>query len=163
MTVAISDRKSASQPHPDRKPFQQVLQESTVIFLTCPLTAETTNMLTITELSMMRKDALVINVARGGIIKEADLLTALRSGMIEGAATDVFAIEPCSAENNVLVKAAKEDLSKGVYEKDGEGALNLVLSPHLAWYAQSSIERLQDVTVSNVNSWVKGELVNTVQ
>jgi len=99
----------------------------------------------------MRPDALLINVSRGGIVVEEDLVAALKEGKIRGAATDVFITEPAGTEN-VLVKAANEEWAKD----------RLVLSPHLAWWARSSIEKLRRVTRENVEGWSKGTLQNEV-
>ncbi|KAM3081259.1 hypothetical protein ACMFMG_005216 [Clarireedia jacksonii] len=155
MTVQISERPSHPAnlpPRPNRIPFPQLLSTSTIIFLTLPLNPETHNLLTYSLLTLLPSNALVINVARGGIVNEADLVRVLQEGKIAGAATDVFETEPAGAEN-VLVKAAREDESlRG----------RLVLSPHVAWWGTSSIDRLREVSVGNVVGWVEGRWENRV-
>lgn len=83
---------------------------------------------------------------------EEALVLALKEEKIMGAATDVFATEPATKENSPLVRAAGQEWSDG----------RLVLSPHVAWCAQSSIKKLRETVVKNVERWVKGEPVNLV-
>lgn len=99
----------------------------------------------------MRQDALFINVARGGLVVETDLVAALKEKKIAGAATDVFSEEPAGLEN-VLVRAAGEGWARG----------RIILSPHLAWWARSSIQRLRSVTGENVEAWATGKPQNLV-
>jgi glycerate dehydrogenase len=153
MTVTLAERKGVpeSEVRTGRTAFSTVIAESTVIMMTCPLDATTRNMIGEAELRTMRPDALVINVARGGVIVEEALVRALKEKWIAGAATDVFEVEPAGSENSVLVRAAQED-------KD----LNLTLSPHIAWYALSSTERLQVTVVANVEAFAAGQKLNEV-
>lgn len=166
MRVQIAEHANTpqSQTRADRIPFKQVLSTSTVLFITCPLNASTRNLLTLPLLRLLPKNALVINVARGGIVNEEDLLIALREESIGGVGSDVFVKEPCGWEDNVLVKAAREDMNdeESAERKDGEGALNLLLTPHLAWYAQSSVDKLGRVTIENCVAWVEGKPENVV-
>jgi lactate dehydrogenase-like 2-hydroxyacid dehydrogenase len=151
MTVQFADRKGSSTPRPNRIPFTSALKTSTILILTLPLTPSTTSLITSTELSLMLPDSVLINVARGGIVVEEDLVQALKEGKIKGAATDVFVTEPAGKEN-VLVQAAREGSLGG----------RLVLSPHVAWFARSSIEKLRRVVTENIEGWARGEPLNTV-
>lgn len=153
MKVIIADRKGvpSSSTRQDRIEFTEVLRTATVIVLTLPLHPTTLSLISAAELSLMRPDALLINVSRGGIVVEEDLVAALKERKISGAATDVFITEPAGKEN-VLIRAANEEWAKG----------RLVLSPHLAWWARSSIEKLRRVTVENVEGWARGEVRNEV-
>lgn len=155
MTVSLSERKGVppSQTRPGYTPFSQILTTSTVLFLTLPLTPSTTNLITSSELSLMRPDALLINIARGGIVNESDLVHALKEGKIAGAATDVFVEEP-AGRDNVLVEAARE----GELARSGR----LILSPHVAWVGRSSVEKLRRVVVENVGVWAEGGGGNVV-
>lgn len=154
MTVLISERKGASPSgfRPGRTPFEETLQRSTVVVIALPLSSSTTSLLSTDEFALMRPDALVINVARGGIVDEAALTLALKDKRIAGAATDVYEKEPAGKEN-VLVRIAEEERVKG----------RLILSPHVAWYARSSIEKLRRVMGENVDSWAKGVPMNLVE
>ncbi|KAF4637809.1 hypothetical protein G7Y89_g275 [Cudoniella acicularis] len=117
MTVHLSEQKSLTSIRLDRLPFTKILETCTVIFLTLPLTPTTINLISTEELNLMRKDALLINVARGGIMDEEAVVKALKEGKIRGVASDVFLEEPASFENNILVKTAREDGGRGRFEK----------------------------------------------
>ncbi|CCD50710.1 hypothetical protein BofuT4_P087730.1 [Botrytis cinerea T4] len=105
------------------------------------------------ELSMMRPNALIINIARGGIVNEEDLVDALIQGKIAGAATDVYVEEP-AGEDSTLVKAARDS------ELRDSG--RLILSPHIAWYGISSVEKLRRVVTENIKGWCEGVGGNVV-
>ena len=122
----------------------------------------------------MREDALLINVARGRIVDEEALVLALEEGRLGGAATDVFLEEPAGKGNNVLVRKAAEWALEGEGVGAGnvngagkgkvEGGLNgrLILSPHVAWWARSSIEKLRTTVAGNIEAWARGEATNLV-
>ncbi len=84
------------------RPLEALLAESDIVSLNCPLTPETAGMLDARRLSMMKKGALLVNVARGGIVVEADLVAALKSGHLAGAAVDVFDQEPPPKDHPLL-------------------------------------------------------------
>ncbi|EDN97204.1 hypothetical protein SS1G_11729 [Sclerotinia sclerotiorum 1980 UF-70] len=155
MTIQFCERKGVpeNETRPNYTPFTTVLQTSTVIFLCLPLTPSTQNLIASPELSTMRPDILLINIARGGIVNEEDLIEALKQGKIAGAATDVYVEEP-AGENNALVRAARE----GHLRDSGR----LILSPHVAWYGRSSVEKLRRVVAENVRGWCVGEEGNIV-
>jgi phosphoglycerate dehydrogenase-like enzyme len=100
MTVLIAERKGvpSSSIRPGRVEFTAALQTSTVVVLTLPLSPSTADMISTPELALMRPDAVLVNVSRGGIIDEEALVTALRSKQIAGVATDVYVEEPCGQE-----------------------------------------------------------------
>jgi lactate dehydrogenase-like 2-hydroxyacid dehydrogenase len=158
MTVLIADRKGvdASATRPGRTDFITALKTSTVIILTLPLSPSTTDLISTAEFSLMRPDALLINVSRGGIFNEDALVTALKERKIAGAATDVYIEEPAGREN-VMVKAAEE------WKESGEMGGRLVLSPHVAWFAGSSIEKLRSTVTANVEAWVRDAPQNLVE
>lgn len=154
MTVQLSERKGASEIRPNYVSFNTVLRTSTVIFLTLPLTPSTSNLITTIEFSLMRHDALLVNISRGGIVNEEDLIRALKDSQIAGAATDVFVKEP-AGRDNPLIEAARE----GKLRESGR----LILSPHVAWYGRSSVEKLRRVVVENVRGWCEGKGGNVVR
>jgi glycerate dehydrogenase len=149
MRVLIAERKGVEgiSVRVNRTPFEETLKSSTVLMVGCPLDDETRNMITAIELQKMRKDSILINVARGGIVNENDLVEALNNGWIGAAATDVFGVEPATAETSPLIRNIPK---------------NLTLSPHTAWYADASIERLQIMIKSVVEGYVSGALQNVV-
>ncbi|KAH8817320.1 D-isomer specific 2-hydroxyacid dehydrogenase [Xylogone sp. PMI_703] len=149
MQVLISGRKGATTCPSDRTPFEDVLRKSTVVLLALPRTKETTDLISTAELRTMRHDAVIVNISRGGIVNEAALVTALRENVIAGAGTDVFEKEPAGIDNSPLLA---EDV----------GALNLTVTPHLAWFADSTHKNLQRVLNENIVAWCLGKPQNIV-
>src|SRR5262249_56103005 len=86
MKVLIAEHKKAKAPRPGRTVFVEVLRESDIVTLHCPLTEETRDMFGPAEFEMMKPNALLINTARGALVQERALLSALESGSIAGAA-----------------------------------------------------------------------------
>jgi glycerate dehydrogenase len=149
MNVLIAERRGVTQARGDRVLFEDVLKRSTFLVLCLPRTPETENMISTNEFRMMSKQAVLINVARGGIVDEKALVEALRDGEISGAGLDVFANEPIGRGDSPLLEG----------EADG---LNLVLSPHLAWFAERTLENLQTGVKKTVEQWCVGNTINRV-
>jgi len=82
--------------------LDDLLAEVDILSLNCPLTPETTGMINAAALARMKPGAMIINVARGGVVVEADLIAALRNGTIRAAAVDVFDQEPPPADHPLL-------------------------------------------------------------
>ncbi|MEM9168376.1 MAG: hydroxyacid dehydrogenase [Pseudomonadota bacterium] len=114
--------------------FDALLAAADVVSLHVPLTDETRNLIDAGAVARMRARAILINAARGGIVDEAALADALRDKRLGGAALDVFAAEPLTAE-----AGAKFD-----------GLANVVLTPHIAGVTEESNARVSAVTVENV-------------
>ncbi|RDW78219.1 hypothetical protein BP5796_06071 [Coleophoma crateriformis] len=152
MKVIFAERKGVpvEEVRSGRVEFVEACKTSTVIMLTCPLNASTKNMIGAAEFAVMQKNTVLISVARGGIVVEEDLVDALKSATISGAATDVFMEEPAGKSNSVLIREAA----------NLEG--RLTLSPHIAWFATSSREKLNRVVASNIEDFIKGTPSNTV-
>lgn len=146
MTVLVAERKGMKQRE-GRVSFEAGLEFGTVVVVTVPKQAETINMLDEKELRSMRKDSILINVSRGGIINETALVKALREGWIGGAATDVFEVEPPL---------------RGVSPLLDESIPNLTVSPHIAWYSKETIQQLQDLLIAGLDGYVNGRPVNVI-
>jgi glycerate dehydrogenase len=127
-------------------PFEQVLAEADIISLHLPLTAQTRNMIGARELSMMKRDALLINTARGGLVDELALIDALKDGVIGGAGFDVLTIEPPRDGNPLL------DLDLP----------NFILTPHIAWASKGAMQILADQLIDNVEAFVAAAPRNVV-
>jgi (S)-sulfolactate dehydrogenase len=138
MSVAAFDPLLPAE-HPawadaERQALPALLAASDVVSLHVPLTAATRNMIDAVALAVMKRDAILINAARGGIVDEAALAAALKAGRLGGAALDVFDREPLDA-----VAAAKF-----------AGAPNLILTPHIAGVTEESNVRVSSVTAQAV-------------
>jgi (S)-sulfolactate dehydrogenase len=114
--------------------FETLLTESDVVSLHVPLTPATRNMIGTAQLALLRPGSVLINAARGGVIDEAALIEALRSGQLGGAALDVFEHEPLDATRG----AAFANLP------------NLLLTPHIAGVTEESNVRVSEVTARAV-------------
>jgi (S)-sulfolactate dehydrogenase len=117
-----------------RHGLEPLLRESDVVSLHVPLNETTANMMDAIRLKRMKKDAILLNAARGGIVDEAALATALKAGDIGGAALDVFDEEPLTPERGAIFKDCP----------------NLILTPHIAGVTQESNVRVSHVTIANV-------------
>jgi glycerate dehydrogenase len=141
----------AYHPSPKKKevvltPLDQVLAESDVLSLHCPLTSATRDLIGINELSKMKRSALLINTARGGLVDEAALVQALVIGLIAGAGFDVLTVEPPKNGNPLL------DLRRP----------NFILTPHVAWASDEAMQSLADQLIDNIEAWVAGRPQNLV-
>lgn len=118
--------------------LQELLRTSDIISIHTPLNEHTKNLIGQAELELMKPSALMINVARGGIVDETALAAALDDGIIAGAALDVFSQEPIQSDNPLLK-------IKNPYK--------LVLSPHNAWASEEAIKKLIECTASNIKEF----------
>jgi len=116
------------------------LKEADIISLSVPLTEETHNMITFDKMKMMKKNAIVINTSRGGIINEKDLNEALNKKIIYGAGLDVFEKEPPD-NNNPLLKNKR-----------------VMLSPHAATFTQECLSKMSIETAENIINFFDGKL-----
>ena len=146
MNVIVAERKNAAAVREGRVAFGEVLHRSDVISLHCPLTEETKNLIGAEELGQMKRDAILINTARGGLIDDHALLAALREGRIAGAGIDVLRNEP-PREGNPLLEV---DLP------------NLIVTPHNAWASRQAMQTLADQLIDNLEAFVRGEPRNLV-
>ncbi len=146
MKVLIAEHKGASRVREGYTPFETVLREADVISLHTPLTPETRHLIGAAEFLMMKPSAILINTARGGLVDEAALVDALKSGAIAGAGFDVLSVEPPRAGNPLL------DLDLP----------NFILTPHVAWSSREAMQTLADQLVDNIEAFVAGAPKNQV-
>jgi glycerate dehydrogenase len=123
-----------------------ILKESDIVTLHVPLTQQTRNMIGSKELAMMRRDAILINTARGGLVDEQALALALKTGVIGGAGFDVLSSEP-PKNGNVLL---------------GIDLPNFIVTPHIAWASQEAMRILADQLIDNIEAFVAGKPQNVV-
>ena len=120
-------------------PLEQLLEESTVVTLHCPLTEQTRGLIDTAALRRMRTNAYLVNTARGPIVDTEALREALEEGWIAGAALDVTDPEPLPADHPLL------------------GAPNLVVAPHLGSASHETRARMADIAVDNLLAGLRGE------
>lgn len=125
--------------------FDELLGQSHVISLHCPLFPETEGMINKDTISKMKDGVMILNTARGPLIVEEDLKEALVSGKVAGAAVDVVSSEPIAKDNPLL------------------SAPNMIITPHIAWAPIEARRRLMSIVVDNFKSFTEGNPINTVQ
>ena len=124
--------------------FSTLLNDSDFITLHAPLTDKTREVINKTTLALMKKSAYLINTARGPLVNENDLAEALDNGTIAGYAADVVSEEPMK-ESNPLLKAK-----------------NTIITPHIAWAAVETRQRLINIVAQNLKCWIQGKPQNVV-
>jgi len=129
-----------------RVPLPELLPQVDVLSLHCPLTPQTQNLIGARELALMKRDAILINTARGGIVDEQALVDALRERRIGGAGIDVLTVEP-PVNGNVLLDP---DIP------------NLIVTPHSAWASRETRQRLVAEVVANIRAFTEGTPRNLV-
>jgi len=146
MKVLFAEHKGAGEVRPGYSAFNTVLRDSDVITLHLPLNEQTRHLISSAEFELMKPDALLINTARGGLVDEAALLEALRSGRIGGAGFDVLGKEP-PKEGNPLLELELP---------------NFILTPHIAWSGRNAMQALADQLIANIEAYAAGTPQNRV-
>lgn len=124
--------------------LDELLSESDVISLHCPLFPNTEGMINKANIARMKDGVIIINNSRGALVIEEDLRDALNSGKVAGAALDVVSEEPIRMDNPLL------------------SAKNCIITPHIAWAPRESRQRLMDIAVNNLKAYAAGQPVNVV-
>jgi glycerate dehydrogenase len=139
--------------HPERvgedleyQPLPRLLAESDVLTLHCPLLPSTRNLIGEAELRAMKRTAILINTARGGLVDERALARALQEGWIAAAGIDVLTTEP-PREGNPLLELHLP---------------NLIVTPHIAWASLGAMQFLADQLIDNIDAWSRGRPQNLV-
>ncbi|MDZ7645349.1 MAG: D-2-hydroxyacid dehydrogenase [Woeseiaceae bacterium] len=146
MDVLVAQRPGTGPAGPDRVPLDDLLARADVVSLHCPLTDETANLIGERELSLMKRDAILVNTARGGLVDSAALVAALEAERLGGAAIDVLRQEP---------------------PVDGDPLLDcdsprLFVTPHIAWGTREARQNAIDQLADNVAAFQRGERRNRV-
>lgn len=124
--------------------LDELLANSDVISLHCPLFDENKGMINKNTIAKMKDGVIIINTSRGPLIVEEDLAEALNSGKVYAAGLDVVSEEPIKADNPLLK------------------AKNIFITPHIAWAPKESRQRLMDIAVNNLKKFLEGCPVNVV-
>ena len=125
----------------ERVDLDTLLKESDVLSIHCPLSDRTRNLINRDTLKLMKKSAILINVARGPVVNDADLAEALNNGTIAGAGIDVLGVEPMEKDNPLgLIKDSRK----------------LLITPHMAWASVESRQRCFDEVLLNIKAFIEG-------
>jgi len=146
MKVLLAEHKGAAVVRQGYTAFDEVLRASDVITLHLPLNEQTRHLISTAEFARMKPDAILINTARGGLVDEAALLEALRSGRLGGAGFDVLGKEP-PKEGNALLNV---------------NLPNFILTPHNAWSGRAAMQTLADQLIDNIEAFTAGKPQNRV-
>jgi glycerate dehydrogenase len=141
MTVLFADHPPPKVEGVPFTPHEEVLAQSDVISLHCPLMPSTRNLIDLNAFKKMKRNALLINTARGGLVDESALIQALDQGLIAGAGFDVLTVEPPRNGHPLL------DVRRP----------NFILTPHIAWASDGATQFLADQLVDNIELWAAGK------
>ncbi|TEA72336.1 D-2-hydroxyacid dehydrogenase [Allopusillimonas ginsengisoli] len=147
MRIQFASRKGGARQGSLYTPFEQMLEESDIITLHCPLNAQTRGLIGAPEFARMKRKPLLINTARGGLVDEAALAEALHTGQIGGAGFDVTSPEP-PPNDHLLVQLLELP--------------NFILTPHVAWASEEAIQALADQLIDNIEAFHNGAPRNVV-
>jgi len=147
MNIIATGRQQTDQSH--RANFRwvalpELLEQSDVISIHCPLLPETKGLINADNLHRMKKSAFLLNTSRGPIIVDQDLADALNTGVIAGAGLDVLSVEPPPGGNPLF------------------SAKNCLITPHIAWATKEARARLMDMAVANLSAFIAGQPVHIV-
>lgn len=147
MNLIATGRRRTDQSH--RNNFKwvsmpELLEQSDVVSINCPLTPETQGLINKDNLAKMKPSAFLLNTSRGPIINDADLADALNNNIIAGAGIDVLSVEPPPADNPLFI------------------AKNCIITPHIAWATNEARSRLMNIAIHNLLAFIGGKPVNVV-
>ena len=124
--------------------FEQLFAQSDVVSLHCPLNSDTSGLVDVSLLQLMKRRSLLINTARGPLLDEQAVAAALNGGRLAGLGVDVLSCEPPTGDNPLLTAA------------------NVYVTPHIAWATEEARRRLLGIAVANVQGFLTGEPANVV-
>jgi glycerate dehydrogenase len=147
MNIIGFSRTRSDQSH--RKNFKwaelnDLLKESDVVSVHCPLFPETQGIINKDSLRLMKRTAFFLNTSRGPLMVDQDLADALNEGIIAGAGIDVLTVEPPSADNPLFK------------------AKNCLITPHIAWATKEARSRLMGIAENNLTSFLNQKPINIV-
>ena len=144
MRVIGYNRSVKKVPNVEQVSFERLLCESDIVSVHCPLNADSEDLFNKDTFSKMKKGALFVNTARGGVVVEQDLYDALESEHLGGACLDVLRVEPM--EEDCLLMEAK----------------NCVITPHVAWAPLETRRRLMGIVADNIRNFLNGTPTHVV-
>lgn len=144
MNVIAYNRSKKDVPNVTQTDLNTVLKESDILSLHCPLNAESENLINKDTIAIMKDGAILINTSRGAVVNENDAAQALKTGKLGGMGTDVLRKEPMSEDCPLY------------------GITDCIITPHIAWAAKETRERLVEIVADNLKGFLKGEIKNNV-
>lgn len=147
MRVLFSAHKGRSDMGPLYTPFEEVIERSDVLTLHCPLTPETRGLIGEAEFARMRRRPILVNTARGGLIDEQALVSALERGSIAGAGIDAVSAEPPPPDHPFMRLVNRPDF---------------ILTPHVGWASREARQQVADQVTACIEAFVAGEPRNVV-
>lgn len=147
MTTLFAAHKGVSGLGPLYTPFAEVLERSDVITLHCPLSAATRDMIAMPEFRQMKRQPLLINTARGGLVNEADAVRALEEGLISGLGIDCLSAEPPGPDHPLNAILNRPDV---------------IVTPHVAWASDEGMACLWGQVIDNIEGFRAGAPRNVV-
>lgn len=145
-TVLAYNRSAVSDPAIDEQvSLETLLKQADIVSLHCPLTEQTKGMIGKDQLALLKKNAILINTSRGGVVDSAALAQALENGTLAGAACDVFEIEPPLPTEHPLLHSP-----------------NTIVTPHIAFASVESMEQRADIVFNNLYAWLDGKQINAM-
>lgn len=144
MKVIAYNRSRKEAENVVQADLETVLKESDILSLHCPLNSESENLINKDTIALMKDGAILINTSRGAVVNERDAADALKSGKLAGMGTDVLQKEPMSPDCPLY------------------GAENCIITPHIAWAARETRERLLEIVENNIRGFIQGDIRNNV-
>jgi len=143
MKILVSDPYLSKERYKELSiehlPFDDVIKESDIITIHVPVTEETRAMFNLEKFRLMKKTAVIINTARGPVLNNDDLITALKTGIISGAGIDVYETEPPHPDSEIITMD------------------NVILSPHIAWYSEEGGWDIRYMIMDDVKAFLDGK------
>ena len=147
MQVIIAESLSGEADHSNKRvPLDQIYRQADVISIHSPLSDQSKNLIDARAFALMKSSAIILNLGRGGIVNESDLISALKQGDIAAAATDVLSQEPPAANHPMLA----DDIP------------NLMITPHTAWASRQARQQLIEQVIEILQSLANPTIVNQV-
>lgn len=143
--LAWSRSRKHHVPYPAQyASLEEIWPQARVISLHCPLTDETAKIINRRTIDLLPDGAIIINTARGGLVDEAAVADALKSGKLAGFGTDVLSVEPPASDNPLL------------------HAPNVLITPHMAWATTRARQKIIDIMADNIAAFLRGQPINIV-
>lgn len=145
MNVIVNNRSKINDQSVKQVALDEIFANSDIVTMHCTLNKDSENMINKNTLSKMKKGAIFINTVRGAVVVEQDLMEALNDGHLLGAGVDVLRTEPVTPDCPLL------------------NAKNCFITPHIAWAALQTRQRLVDIVAENIECYLNGTPKNTIK